>query len=376
MKLSEKVNILRPNTTSREFFANSGGVKCVHYGDVYKNYSGKVIKSSTIINNFSLPVASSKILTCDAIIVPDVTETIEDWGHFVYIHYDGIPYTNGTHTFALVSENSLELQYLFFYLQSKNNRYRLQAFLNGSTVFQISLSNFYSFELDNYENNINEQRHIVDLIGTLDDKIECNEKITEKFNEYLQAIYKIFVARAIDFEILAKHIKKSGKKVNNGEWKNSQVVDLSTMPRNNVVINAFSSGENFSTNILTLEENALLYGSIRPYFRKCGFTTDIDFVAGTIHSFKPINENLFFWILATISSEKFHQLTNTKSQGTKMPIITFESFCDYQLPLISQNYLNEFNSLITPLFEKVKVHMLENRKLKKLKKLYLQKFFD
>jgi restriction endonuclease S subunit len=135
----------------------------VHYGDIYKNYSGKTINSSAIINRFAQNVSIKKVLRCDSVIVPDVTETISDWGHFVYVKYDGTPYINGTHTFAITCKSAITLRYLFRYLQASDNVKRLQTLLNGSTVFQISIANFNAFELQNYHDDEQVQRHIVDL---------------------------------------------------------------------------------------------------------------------------------------------------------------------------------------------------------------------
>ena len=163
MKLKEKITFHKAITTSREFFKENTGIKCVHYGDIYKNYSGKKISSSNIINSFINPVSQEKILYCDSIIVPDVTETVNDWGHFTYIEYDGTPYINGTHAIALTCETKNELQYIFRYLSSTLNRKRLQAYLNGSTVFQISVKDFGLFSLENYHKNPNDQQHIVDI---------------------------------------------------------------------------------------------------------------------------------------------------------------------------------------------------------------------
>ena len=52
MKLSNLYEIQKSTTTSREFFIDDNGIKCVHYGDIYKNYSFRFIKSSNIINSF------------------------------------------------------------------------------------------------------------------------------------------------------------------------------------------------------------------------------------------------------------------------------------------------------------------------------------
>ena len=162
MKLQDKITIHKAITTSREFFRDNLGIKCVHYGDIYKNYSGKTILSSNIINSFVNEVLPEKILYCDSIIVPDVTETVSDWGHFTYIKYDGTPYINGTHAIALTSSSTDELQYLFRYLSSNLNRKRLQTLLNGSTVFQIGIKDFYAFSLENYHDETSTQKHIVD----------------------------------------------------------------------------------------------------------------------------------------------------------------------------------------------------------------------
>lgn len=164
MKLQDKITIHKAITTSREFFRDNLGIKCVHYGDIYKNYSGKTILSSNIINSFVNEVLPEKILYCDSIIVPDVTETVSDWGHFTYIKYDGTPYINGTHAIALTSSSTDELQYLFRYLSSNLNRKRLQTLLNGSTVFQIGIKDFYAFSLENYHDETSTQKHIVDTV--------------------------------------------------------------------------------------------------------------------------------------------------------------------------------------------------------------------
>ena len=162
MKLQDKITIHKAIKTSREFFQDNIGIKCVHYGDIYKNYSGKTVLSSIIINSFVNDVQPEKILYCDSIIVPDVTETVSDWGHFTYIKYDGVPYINGTHAIALTSNSVEELKYLFRYLSSNLNRKRLQTLLNGSTVFQISIKDFNAFSLENYHNEPTEQSHIDD----------------------------------------------------------------------------------------------------------------------------------------------------------------------------------------------------------------------
>ncbi|MDD3129645.1 MAG: restriction endonuclease subunit S [Candidatus Izemoplasmatales bacterium] len=163
MKLEEIIKIYRPNTTSRVDLSIEG-IKCIHYGDIYKNYSNKSITSSSIINSFTKTIKSEKIINSDSIIFPDVTETVEDFGHFVYVQFDNVNYINGTHTFALTT-TECNLKYLFYYLQSVSTKAKLRQLLKGDTVFQLSAKDFLKLDISNFH-TINFQQHIVDIVRT------------------------------------------------------------------------------------------------------------------------------------------------------------------------------------------------------------------
>lgn len=166
MKIKDLFEINKAITTSREYFADNKGIPCVHYGDIYRFYNEKTILSSNILNNFTLNFDKLKTINQDSIIMPDVTETITDFGHLTYIKYDNTQYINGTHTLAILDNKNNNLKYLFYYLQSPNIKKQLQTLLLGSTVFQISKKDLENFELQNIHNK-DDQQHIVDIIAYL-----------------------------------------------------------------------------------------------------------------------------------------------------------------------------------------------------------------
>ena len=146
------------------------------------------------------------------------------------------------------------------------------------------------------------------------------------------------------------------------------------MINDNIFINKFSSGKDFTTNIKTVNNFDLLYGSIRPYFKKAGFALDIKYVAGSVYSFKPEDDNNFYWLLGCICSDEFHDFTKVNSQGTKMPIINWDAFCSYNCPY-DTNIISAFNSMVEPLFKKCVLKMKQNRSLYKIKQNLLSKYF-
>ena len=106
MKIKDLFEINKAITTSREYFDDNIGISCIHYGDIYRYYNEKTVLSSKILNKFTLDIDKNKILSQDSIIMPDVTETISDFGHLTYIKYDNIKYINGTHTLTILNNKN------------------------------------------------------------------------------------------------------------------------------------------------------------------------------------------------------------------------------------------------------------------------------
>ena len=224
MRIKDLFEINKGITTSREFFDDNKGIPCVHYGDIYRFYNEKTILSSNILNKFTLNLDKLKPINQDSIIMPDVTETITDFGHLTYIKYDKTQYINGTHTLVILNNRNNNLKYLFYYLQSSKIKKQLQTLLLGSTVFQISKKDLENFELQSIHSE-NEQRHIVDIIGSLDDKIENNNKLYKKMDEYILLEYKKIQDKSIkdifkdNFNILNGYAFKSKDYIEFGTYK-------------------------------------------------------------------------------------------------------------------------------------------------------------
>ena len=169
-------------------------------------------------------------------------------------------------------------------------------------------------------------------------------------------------------------VERTGKLLKNKEWFNSKIIDLSTMPNDNIFIDDFSDGDNFTTNVKTVNDMDLLYGSIRPYFKKAGFNWNSKYIAGSVYSFSPKHESDFLWILATICSDDFHKYTASNSQGTKMPIINWDTFIRYKVPY-SKQISEKFTKELKPLFMKAVLKLKQNEILKTIKKKLLEKYF-
>ena len=384
MKLQEKIQFHKPITTSREFFKDNVGVKCVHYGDIYKNYSGKTILSSCIINNFANEVSSDKVLYCDSIIVPDVTETVSDWGHFTYIKYDGTPYINGTHAVALTCQSEDELKYIFRYLSSNYNRKRLQTLLNGSTVFQIGIKDFGRFLLENYHENQAEQSHIVDILGSIDDSVENNEKIIEALEEKMLLEYDHLITSTTLAESEMQEIfdisigKTPPRKESHWFTENSEDVKwLSISDMGKAKVFAFDSSEKITAegiekyNVKIAPENTVLL-SFKLTIGKVAITGCEMATNEAIAHFVSDDENIVEYLYCYLKRYNFDMLGNTSSIATAVNSKTIKAMKFYYPDMET---LADFHRIAEPLIKKIKHLLITNAKLNELKQLYLKKFF-
>ncbi len=146
------------------------------------------------------------------------------------------------------------------------------------------------------------------------------------------------------------------------------------MPNDNIFIDKFSDGLSFSTNIKTINKNDLVYGSIRPYFKKAGFNWKTNYVVGSVYSFNTKREDDYLWVLSCICSEEFHKYTFANSQGTKMPIVNWDSFVNFELPY-SEKSAATLQSTMKPLFELALIKLKENDCLETIKLCLLKEYF-
>ena len=383
MKIKDLFNVHKALTTSREFFNNDNGIMCVHYGDIYKNYSFKTINSSNIINKFSLPVDQEKLICTDSLIMPDVTETITDFGHITYIRYNDYPYINGTHTFALTAKGNdkNKLKYIYYYLQSPKNRKLIQSYLLGSTVFQLSKKDLENFELIDLHNE-DEQRHIVDIIGSIDDKIENNNKIITKSYEVLDLKMKKFmigrpkkiISNFKEIEIIGSGIDKFDRE--------KIYLDTSCVAGNSIIDTNYNVSYNERPSRANMQpiinsvwfaklKNSPKHIIVKDYSKK--ILNNYVFSTGFMGI--KISKEKFNLLALYFISDIFDKEKDSLSIGATMQSINNNTFKNMYIPEFVENDYKEFNYFSKDILKTIYLLELENSKLQELKSNYLAKFF-
>ena len=319
--------------------------------DLSSNTQKRIFKSINTITEDGLKNSSATMLPIDTVL-------LSSRAPIGYLAIAAVPLCTNQGFKSMICNPEIVLpEYLYYYLQTKVED--LNNISTGSTFKELSGSLLKNYKVCIHERN--EQQHIVDILGSLDDKIENNVKIIDNIETLFSTIWqKYFVDKSFDKGILGTALTiKYGKNLpttrlqtdgyvvfgGNGQigyyseymYKEPKVlVSCRGAASGNVI---YSQAYSFITNnSLILEDNTII---TYPYLRG---------LAKAIH---------------------FEKYTT----GSAQPQITIDNITNIEIDIPPIEYQKSFSNEVNPLLEKLDFIRLENEKLNELKQLYLKKFF-
>lgn len=385
-ELGEIVGGGTPSTKEDEFF--NGDIPWITPKDL-SNFSERYISKG------DRSITSQALKSSSARIIPENSVLFTTRAPIGYIAISQVELCTNQGFKNFVPNQNL-IQPLFSYYLLKYNVEQIRKLGIGSTFPEVSGGVFRKIKVripvDKYE-----QLKISNILGKIDDKIELNNKINKTLEEIAQAIFKNWF---VDFEPFKDgefvqselgYIPSEWKVINLGEiikknknklesyvdWESKKLIDMANMPRFSISLNEFDIGSKLKTNIYLMKEFDILFGSIRSYFGKVGFAPFDGVRTGTIHSFLPQSMDKYSYVLLLVSNDKFIQYTNQVSIGTKMPIVSWDSFTNYRISIPEKTQIfSDFNSIIMPMLNTIKTNINTNNRLKDIRDMLIPKLMS
>ena len=303
-------------------------------------------------------------------------------------------------------------EYARYFFRSKRFRDQVNAMATMST--RASLNNEMLERLEIDAPSIVEQSAIGAILGTLDDKIELNQKMNQTLEEIAKSIFKswfvdfdpvrakaegrptglppeisdLFPDQLVDSEIgeipkgwestrISKIAKKVSEKYKKGEnWSEEKLIDLSRMPSKSIALNAHGKGAELSTSVCKFKKYDFLFGSIRPYFYKAGICP-FDGVSNTsVFILRSIEDFDREFIYLYSSSDQVFEQSIQYSDGTKMPIIKWQDFQDFSFALPDKTLRKHFSEIVRPMVERLICNVEEEKILSELRDTLLPKLIS
>ena len=232
------------------------------------------------------------------------------------------------------------------------------------------------------------QKKIAKILSTIDEKIELNEKINKNLFQTADVIFKNYVGNFEDLDVVV--LSENTKEIIRGF--NSKYVDKSNLINFNQKVNkgTFLEKQHFkylNENIEVPKEkfakrrdillNSLGQGTLgRPHY----YNEDTDNVVVDQHiTIIRANEELipstYIYEYLKSSAGQYH-LDSLISGSTGMLMLNISEVRNLKIPILNKDKLKEFDSIVTPLFDKISKNFDEIDSLSKLRDTLLPKLMS
>ena len=267
-------------------------------------------------------------------------------------------------------------KYLYYALCTDNFIDLFSASSKGTKMPRGDKNALLDYEIP--DRTIDEQQHIVGVLGTLDDKIENNLKIISKLEVIMQHLFDEFL-------------------VNSSDWHTENLTTIAEYTNGLAMQKYRPKGEEYLP-VIKIKE--LSQGYVDNNTEQADTGIDRKFIvddgdivfswSGTLmvkiwcggkgglnqHLFKVTSKNYPKWFIYLWTKYHLTKFQNiAQGKAVTMGHIKREDLAKSSVKIPSQDILNEYDKQFALLFERIIELSIENRKLNELKQLYLQKFF-
>lgn len=313
----------------------------------------------------------------------------------------GIPYVVGDEVFYFKDGNLIWLRefddsadstYIYYWIASDLGKKAMWSRTIGSAQPALTIDTIKQFEIPFPP--IKTQRRIASVLSAYDDLIENNQKQIKLLEEAAQRLYKEWF---VDLRFPGYENTKIVDGVPEG-WEKTRVeaictlsktvlkpeniqadlayIGLEHMPRKSICLSEWGTSSDVSSNKFRYSENDIIFGKIRPYFHKVGFSLN-NGVASTDTIIMKANNEMWSLLLMTVSSVNFVDFTyKTCKEGSKMPRADWNEMKQYAVLIPNDHLLKVFNDYIWNTTRRIKALALENHSLAEARDRLLPKLMS
>lgn len=285
-------------------------------------------------------------------------------------------------------ESKVDYRFLYYYMYSSQWREEIERHkVNGSTVDRIPLVSFPSFAVN--LPNMATQKSIAEILSALDDKIELNNKINENLERQAQAIYHEWFETInknelpVDWRVVAfGDVAIISKKSFNPSKEPETMLEHYSIPAfDESRFPVFELSTAIKSNKFVVDSDCFMISKLNPTTKRVWkpyCLTEKAVCSTEFIVYKAKDSAITDFLYAVIDSASFSDFmcshvtgsTGSRQRTTPSDTLSFE----FVLP--SEDKLNSFQALVSPMYQQIRINAIENDKLKQLRDSLLPKLMS
>ena len=380
IKISHFVDDMKNGGTPRRSVSKyweNGTIPWLKTGEINNS---PILDNSEYITEEGLKKSSAKVLPINSVIMALYGKGTA--GRVGLLKFEA---TTNQACCAMICKDRIKSEYLYYYLLSIQPQIELLA--NGSVQQNLSKEILADYDI-NVPKNYQDLKNIVWILKNIDQKIENNKSINKNLFNIIDFIFKDYVGDYEDLEIV--FLSENTQEIIRGF--NSKYVEKSNIKNFNQKVNkgTFLEKQHFKYLDENIEipkakfakkrdvlVNSLGDGTVgRPHY----YNEDTDNVVVDQHiTIIRANEDLipstYIYEYLKNSTGQYH-LDSLISGSTGMLMLNISEIRNLKIPILDKKNLREFDTTVTPLFDKITKNFEEIYCLSKLRDTLLPKLMS
>lgn len=270
----------------------------------------------------------------------------------------------------LKTNNINDTKYLYYFLESK--RSYLESIAVGSVQKNLYVSLLENVEIDWPDSK--ERDYIVDIIGSLDEKIENNENIIKNLKELLSCETNKLINNSHTTMELGTIIKERKEKIK------TEQIPYSVINSGEVVIQSDKFNKEIAKNTVNkykmIMKDYFVYNPSRINIGSIGIMKDGIGCVSPIYIVFTVKNEYKNFINELIRFDNIKTEFIKKSSGSVRQALSYDSLCTILIPLIKEKDLEKYNTKYETINHIIECFEKEINQLYILKQKYLLKYFQ
>ena len=278
----------------------------------------------------------------------DVTQSADLLGSVARVPIDGPlgRLTQDTVRLDRVSDRVL-VDFLYWSLRSPRYRSYCRAHATGTTNLGLPRNDFLAYPL--WVPPLSVQQRIVGVLGALDELIDTNEGLIADLRETQQTLYsraQEAAERELRFGDIAELFKERATGL-----PDSAYLGLEHFAEDGGGIVAVGRLGDKVSQQYSFERGDVLYGRLRPYFRKVDMPGFAGACTGEIWVLRSRGQLSQTFLYSVVASQAFTDHAMAGSGGTHMPRARWDHMASFNVAIPETEKLREVDALALPMWE-------------------------
>ena len=295
---------------------------------------------------------------------------------------ENLPVMMNTSVIRFHSRDSTKLddEYLYAFLRSPGFREQVNQFVTGGAQPNFGPSHLNKMTIP--VPDIHTQRRIGNHLSNYDRLMQNNRRRIQLLEQAARLLYKEWFVR-LRFPGHERVKVKDG--VPEG-WERKRLSELCTdiresidpktlppetayiglehIPRRSITLSDWGTAAKIGSSKFKFTEGDILFGKIRPYFHKVGFTLVGGITSSDAIVIRATNSLFYHYVLFLLSSDEFVALASkTVREGSKMPRADWKFLLKSEFNRPAKAVLELFNNSMKPICAQLKSLALHNQQL-------------